>query len=171
MRPISTLFPLRLAALMAATLMAATLLPVAEATGQHFQVGLGALPGAGVQAGYIDDQSWYTAEGMLYADASPGFFTGNGNIQASLGIGGSIRVFGVARFVTGAEYAYDIDVGLRFGPSLYFAREGTPEALNPFRLFVEPFGRYVTRSGSRSHFFAEAGLQRSFLRVGIWLEM
>jgi hypothetical protein len=147
------------------------LLPATIASGQQLQAGLAGLPGAGLQIGYIDNQSWYTAEGILYADASRGFFGGDGNIQASLGVGGSIRIFGIARILTGADYAYDIDAGLRFGPSLYFAPEGTPEALNPFRLFVEPFGRYVTRIGTRTHFFAEAGMQRPLLRVGLWVGM
>jgi hypothetical protein len=142
------------------------------AAGQRFvQAGAGMVPGIGAQVGFVDGRAWYTAEVMLFVDAAVGFLGGEGHVQAATGLGGAVRAMGLARFFTDSEFNYDLDAGLRFGPSLFFAPQDSPEALNPFRLFIEPFGRFSTRLSDRLLVFGEVGMQRPVFRAGVWVPL
>lgn len=136
----------------------------------HVQLGAGVLPGIGVQAGYIAPRGFYTVEGILYVDGSPRFAGGEGSVQVAGGLGGAIRILGILRTVGSPGYmGQDFDVGLRFGPSLFFTVGESSRGENPFSLFLEPFLRATSNFGGDRIFFAEIGIQRPFLRAGIWL--
>lgn len=137
------------------------------------QVGLGVLPGVGLEAGYLSPRSWYTREAILYVDSSPQFAGGEGSVQVSAGIGAAIRILAITRLFSNAPYiGNDLDFGLRFGPGLFFAIDETPAEKNQrFSLFLEPFIRYTSTFTGGQQFFAEAGVQRPFLRAGFWFRL
>lgn len=140
--------------------------------GPHAVVGVGAVPGIGLQTGYVSLRSLYTIEGMLYVDGSPPFAGGQGSIQISGGLGGAVRVLSIMRIIgTPENVDRDFDVGLRFGPSLFFTVGESSREENPFSLFLEPFLRFSTTLGDSKFYFAELGIQRPFLRAGLWLRM
>jgi hypothetical protein len=140
--------------------------------GRYLQFGVGALPGVGIQGGYVAPASFYTVEGVLYVDGSPPFAGGQGSIQVSGGLGGAIRIMGIIRAIGSPdEEGRDFDVGLRFGPSLFFTVGESSREENPFSLFLEPFLRGTSRLGRDHVFFAELGIQRPILRAGIWFSL
>lgn len=133
------------------------------------QTGLAAVPGLGVQVGFVRARSLFTIEGLLSADASPTFAGGEGNVQVSASGGGSIRTLGIPRLFGTVDYPYDFDVGLRFGPSLFFATNATRSEKNQqFSLFIEPFLRFSSRLGNGRLYYIEAGTQRPLFRFGLW---
>ncbi|HET6569771.1 MAG TPA: hypothetical protein VFG50_17530 [Rhodothermales bacterium] len=137
---------------------------------KRVQIGPGVLPGIGLQVGYVYPRSFYTTEAIVYADGSPGFAGGESNLQVSLGLGGAIRPLGLIRTIANmADTGYDLDVGLRGGPGLFFSSTETRVQKNQrFSLFLEPFIRITTRLGTQQTFFAELGFQRPLLRAGFW---
>lgn len=137
---------------------------------KRLQIGAGLLPGIGLQGGYVYPRSFYTTEALVYADGSPGFAGGESNLQVSLGLGGSIRPLGIIRTIGSmADNGYDLDIGLRGGPGLFFSSTETRVEKNQrFRLFLEPFIRVTSRLRTRQTFFAELGFQRPLLRAGFW---
>lgn len=145
----------------------------AHAQQRYLQAGVGVLPGVGIQGGYVSPASFYTVEGILYVDGSPPFAGGQGSIQLSGGLGGAIRIMGIIRAIGSPdEEGRDFDVGLRFGPSLFFTVGESSREENPFSLFLEPFLRGTSRLGGGNHiFFAELGIQRPILRAGIWFAL
>lgn len=133
------------------------------------QGGLAVLPGAGAQVGYVGVRSFFTVEGLLYAGGSPVLGSGERTFKFSLGLGGALRPLGVIRTIGGATHNYDIDFGLRFGPSLLFSTEPTRATKNQqFSLFLDPFVRGIYRLGSGRILFAELGPVRPSIRVGFW---
>lgn len=163
----------RLRAAAAALLGMALLVPAAAAqqvrSVRQLQVGLAAVPGVGVQAGYVSLRSLYTVEGMLYVDASPQFDGGEGSVQLSGGVGVALRPLGIARTIGNAPYqGYDLFLGTRFGPGLFFPYGTSSRGENPFSLFLEPFVR-LTRDGAGGRtLYIELGTQRPLLRAGLW---
>ncbi|MDX1547650.1 MAG: hypothetical protein R3247_11715, partial [Rhodothermales bacterium] len=136
------------------------------------QAGLALVPGAGIQAGYVSARSVYTVEGILYTDISPGFGDGEGSVQVSGGLGGTIRPLGILRTIGNTNQRYDLDVGFRFGPSLFFATNATRSDKNQqFRLVLEPFFRFSTRLQSGRLVYAELGTLRPVLRAGLWFRL
>lgn len=137
---------------------------------KRIQIGPGVLPGIGLQGGYVYPRSFFTTEAIVYADGSPGFAGGESNLQVSLGLGGSIRPLGLIRTIGSmADTGYDLDIGLRGGPGLFFSSTETRVQKNQrFSLFLEPFIRVTTRLGTSQTFFAELGFQRPLLRAGFW---
>ncbi len=143
-----------------------------EAGQRYIQAGIGVIPGVGLQGGYMMPASFYTVEGTLYVDGSPSFAGGQGSIQLSGGLGGAVRVLGIIRAVGSPGYQNrDFDVGLRFGPSLFFTMGESSRDENPFSLFLEPFLRATSSLGRDHIFFAELGVQRPILRAGIWFDL
>lgn len=139
---------------------------------RYVQTGLAALPGIGLQAGYVGPRSFFTVEAMFYVDASPSFGDGEGSLQVSGGLGGAIRPLGVVRTIGNANYSYDFDLGLRFGPSLFFATNATRSDKNQqFSLFLDPFIRFAWRLGSGRIIYVEVGGQRPVLRAGLWFSL
>ncbi len=136
----------------------------------HVQLGGGILPGIGMQAGYVAPRGFYTVESILYIDGSPRFAGGEGSVQVAGGLGGAIRVLGILRTIGSPGYVgRDVDVGLRIGPSLFFTVGESSRGENPFSLFLEPYLRATSDFGGDRIFFAELGIQRPFLRAGVWL--
>lgn len=136
--------------------------------GRYLQAGLAVIPGIGAQASFLQPSTLYTVEGALYVDFSPQFSGGEGSIQVSGGIGGALRIFGIARAIGNAgSGGTDLDVGFRFGPALYFPLGESSRAENPFSLFLDPYGRFITELGGNRIGFVELGLQRPILRAGL----
>lgn len=136
------------------------------------QIGPAALPGLGAQAGYILPRSFYTLESTFYANISPQFAQGEGNLLVSGGIGGALRILGAITTLELSNYeGYQLDVGLRFGPAVRFILgEETLEQKNTrARLFLEPFSRFAWQLDNGQILFAEIGTQRPFLRGGLWV--
>ncbi len=142
-----------------------------QQTDGRLQLGLSALPGLGAQIGYLDATGLFTREGTLYVDGRPAFFGGEENVEVWLAGGGSIRALGVARLFTDGDFAgYDVDVGIRAGPSLTFVRNATDADKNQqFSFNFEPFLRFVTQLRPGLTVYGEAGPQPSLLRGGLWL--
>lgn len=133
------------------------------------QAGLALVPGLGAQVGYVQSRSIFTAESIIYVDASPRFAGGEGTIEVSGALGGAIRPLGVPRLIGTADYPYDFDIGLRFGPSLTFTQGATRAEKNQqFSLFVEPFLRFSSRFGNGQLYYVEAGTQRPLFRAGLF---
>ena len=144
--------------------------PVRAPEGRQLQVGLGVVPSAGLQVGYVALRSFYSQEFILTADVSPWYGGRRGNVQLSGSLGGSIRILGIERTLGNAGYrGYDLDVGVRFGPALLFAFRETRFTKNQrFSLFLELFGRFTTTIGDGITLFAEAGFHRPAFRGGLW---
>ena len=139
---------------------------------QWVQTGLAAIPGLGLQLGYVSPRSFYTVEGVVSADATPSFSGGEGSLQVSLGLGGALRPLGVMQVLGNTrQTAYDVHLGLRLGPSLFFSYGESSRTENPFSLYLEPYVRLTSRLPSRRTVYAELGLQRPVLRGGIWLNL
>lgn len=144
----------------------------ASTPGRHLQAGFGVLPGVGLQGGVVIPRGFYTVEGLLYVDGSPPFAGGEGSVQVSGGLGGAVRILGILRALGSPRYDdRDLDVGLRFGPSLFFTLGESGRSENPFSLFLDPFVRASSPLGSRRVFFAEVGLQRPILRGGVVFDL
>ena len=138
----------------------------------QLQMGLGGLPGAGVQVGYVTARSFFTVESQLYVEGVlPSF--GEGNVHFSAGFGGAIRLFGLSRLLGSPAWyvdVFDVDLGLRLGPSLAFAENETPADRNKrFSLFLEPFLRIAPSVAEDWALFVEVGPQRPVVRIGaLW---
>ena len=132
------------------------------------QVSVGAVPGVGMQAVYLQPRTVLTVEAALYADVQAPFSeAGERRFQAAGAVGGALRVLRLARIVAGLGPPGDLDVGLRTGPGLGFQAEETRAEKNQrFRLLLDPFVRYV-RSAGGVRLFGELGLARPRLRVGV----
>lgn len=133
------------------------------------QAGVAVFPGAGVVVGYVLPRGFYTVGAVAYGDATPSFSGGEGSLLVSFGLGGSIRPLGVYRLLANAEDpGYDLDLGVRVGPSLFFPYGESSRRQNPFSLFIEPFARITSTFGNRTG-FVEVGIQRPILRAGLWM--
>lgn len=130
------------------------------------QVGVGIWPGVGVQAGYVRWGSVYSLEMVLYASSSP--WRREIPLFISTGFGGTLRPVGILREIGRADYTYDLDIGVRVGPSLFFKQHASRADKNrQFSLFVDPFVRYSYQLFPVDRFFAELGSQRPRLRLGV----
>lgn len=133
------------------------------------QTGLALVPGAGLQVGYVATRTLFTVESIVYADGAPQFAGGEGTLQLSLGLGGAVRPLGFPRLIGTADYPYDFDIGLRFGPSLTFTQGATQAEKNQqFSLFIEPFLRFSSQLSGGRFYFVEAGTQRPLFRGGLF---
>lgn len=127
-------------------------------------LGIGALPGIGMQATYIAAGQMYTREALFYADVSK--LNPRGSTQVAVAIGASMRivksleVLGLSR-----PRLYDVHLGVRIGPGLLFGfDEERADRNQRFNLVVEPFVRYTL--SRRRLFYIEAGLSRPNVRIG-----
>lgn len=145
--------------------------PPATAQPSFVQVGAGALPGAGVAAGYVAPSRFYTVEGVAYAHRAPAFDAG-GDALVAAGVGGALRIGEALRIVLGTGAGYEVDAGVRFGPGLFFKAEETRADKNQrFRLIFDPFVRVAVPLPRQWALFAEAGAQRPALRAGVWVPL
>lgn len=130
------------------------------------QAGLGAWPGIGVQAGYLRTGSVYSLEIVLYASSSP--WRQEIPLFVSAGFGGTLRPMGILREIGRADYEYDLDVGIRVGPSLFFKQNASRADKNrQFSLFVDPFVRYSHQVFPTDQIYVELGPQRPRMRIGL----
>lgn len=132
------------------------------------QIGLGVLPGAGLQLGYVDQKRMYTRDAVFYGHVQPGIFENGGSVQASATIGFSLRVIGMLETINAIdERRYDIDIGARLGPGLTFAFDETPLQKNQrFSLTLEPVLR-LARGINKYRYYIETGIVRPSVRFGI----
>ncbi len=133
---------------------------------------VGGLPGLGAMAGYVSPARTYTREAVVYGNVIIPIGEREGSAYIAAVIGGSLRLIGVGEtlgFLPPKKF--DIDVGVRLGPSLVFEfEESQAEKNKRFNIAAEPFARYARKMGKRQRtFYAEAGLIRPTLRIGIWL--
>ena len=135
-----------------------------SAQSPHVQLGLGAWPGAGIQLVYVQAQSVYSLEILVSIDTE--LWKERTPIYLSSGVGTAIRPLGILRVIGQANYPYDLDVGIRFGPALTFLKSPTREEKNrQFSLFLDPYIRYTHQIG-KPIAFLEIGAQRPSIRAG-----
>ena len=133
------------------------------------QAGLGVGPGAGAHVAVIQSRSIYTLEVLAAADSE--LWKERTPLYISMGVGVALRPVGVLRIITGAEYEYDLDLGVRFGPTLSFLQKPSRTEKNrQFNLFLDPFLRYIRSFGQQKAYF-EVGPQRPIIRVGLWIPL
>ncbi len=136
----------------------------------RLQIGVGMLPGGGLQIGYVAPQGLYTVEGAFYVDVLQPFTSERRRVQLAGVVGGALRFVGIFNFFRGEPLPYDVDFGLRFGPGLRFAANETRAEKNQrFRLVFEPFARVTYTFGGAWTVFAEAGSALPHLRAGLWV--
>ena len=141
----------------------------ALAQSSQLQVGLGAWPGAGFQAGHVLARSVYTLEVITSADSE--IWKERTPLHLSAGVGTALRPLGVLRVIGRANYEYDLYLGVRFGPALTFLQKATRAEKNrQFSLFLDPYIRYTVSIGRQPVFF-EIGSQRPSLRFGLWVTL
>ena len=146
----------------------------AQVTGEDvlLQLGIGVLPGVGMQAAYIDQRRMYTRDAVFYGHVQPGFFENDGSVQVSGALGFSVRIIGIL-VTTGAisDRGYDIDIGARLGPGLTFGFSETPLEKNQrFSLTLEPTLRMIKEIGSR-RYYLETGIVRPSIRMGALISL
>lgn len=110
-----------------------------------------------------------TREVALYADYVPRV-TGSGRLLTAVGIGGGVRAWRVAGVVLDREPGpYDVDVGVRIGPSFYtaFFEQSAASEARAFRIMFDPYARGALRLGSNRVVFAELGFEAPALRAGL----
>lgn len=110
--------------------------------------------------------SVYSLEIVLYASSSP--WRKEIPLFVSAGFGGSLRPMGILREIGRADYSYDLDVGIRVGPSLFFKQNASRADKNrQFSLFVDPFVRYSHQVFPTDQIYVELGPQRPRMRLGL----
>src|SRR5690606_348029 len=135
--------------------------PGDPAAGPRVNLGAGVLPGTGAFVGYAAPRlSVFTVEGALYADYTPRVVGGSGRLLAAVGVGGGVRALRIAGMVSDLEPGpLDVDLGLRLGPSFYYAffERSAEEEARSFRVMVEGFARGTLVLGGGRVVFVEVG--------------
>ena len=141
--------------------------------GPRVYLGAGVLPGTGGFAAYAAPRlAVFTVEGALYADYTPRVVGGSGRLLVAVGVGGGVRALRIAGILTDAEPGpFDVDLGLRLGPSFYYAffERTAEEEARSFRVMAEGFARGTLALGSGRVVFVELGGQAPALRGGLSL--
>jgi len=133
------------------------------------QIGPAVWHGIGLQVGFTRQRTIYSLESMLYAN---GRQRDRFSVQLSGGIGASVRPLGVLRAIGNADYGYDTDIGVRFGPSLSFTTSATRTDKNrQFHLFFDPFVRFSGRLVAGKILYAELGPLQPRVRLGILFDL
>ena len=143
--------------------------PLGSPTRAYIGVGLG--PGVGAVASTTDPVlSVFTREVAVYADYVPRVTGGSGRLLTAVGVGGGIRLVRVVDIVRDRTAgAYDLDVGIRVGPSFYtaFFEQSAESRSRAFSVMLDPFARGTLRLSSRRVVFAEVGPQAPSFRAGL----
>ncbi len=150
---------------------AALLLTPGTLSAQQLQIGLAGWPGMGAQISYVDHHTMYTLETAFQADFDP--FASRRAFYVAGSVGAAVLPLSIWRTIGQADYGFDLDLGVRFGPRLVFVEDPTRGDKNQqFSLFIDPFLRFRRRLGQSSrYFYLEAGPVRPALRAGFWLEV
>lgn len=140
----------------------------------QLQVGIGGIPDLGVQANYVLVRNFYTREITFYGNVAPRFLGNKRNsVQISGGLGGLVRTFAILRTIGNVDTrGWDLDVGVRFGPGLFFVQDETRADKNQrFRPFFEPVIRGTSTMRGGRIFFIEIGTHRPVIRTGLWFPL
>ncbi len=141
-----------------------------RAQDMRLNVAVGGFPGMGVVAVHSTPTLFvFTREIAVYGDYTVG---GSGRLLVAAGVGGSVQLARILEIVRNHNAgAMGLDVGIRLGPSFYyaFAEQTAEEEARSFRVMFDPFvrGTYRTRGGRV--LFAELGAHAPNLRGGISL--
>jgi hypothetical protein len=159
-------------AVVLALLLAAPVRAQVEAPpGTFFYLGGGTLPGFGGVVTYSTSEFLVlTQEASLYVDYTPRLVGGRGRLLVGAGFGGSVRVLRLLGEVTGFEHGrYDLDTGLRFGPSFFFSffEQTAASKARAYSLFLDPFARGSLQLANGRTLFGEIGRQPPHLRGGL----
>ena len=134
-------------------------------------VGAGVWPGVGVIVEGTDPVlTVFTREIVGYADYVPRVAGGSGRLVTAVGVGGGVRLLRIADVVRNQDPGpFDLDVGLRIGPSFYtaFFEETAASRSRAFSVMLDPFARATLRRTSGRVFFLELGTQSPSLRAGL----
>ena len=137
----------------------------------RLQLGVGLLPGTGAFIGYSAPRlTIFTQDAALYADYTPRVVGGSGRLLVAAGVGGSLRVLRIVGIATDFEPGpLDLDAGLRFGPSFFYAffERTAEEEARSFRVMLDTFGRGTLQLGGGRVVFVELGSQAPSLRAGL----
>ena len=109
-------------------------------------------------------------EASLYLDYVPRVTGGSGRLITSVGVGGGVRVLRIAAIVLDEDVGrFDLDAGLRVGPSFYtaFFEQSAASEARAFGIFTDTWARGSMRLGERTAVFAEIGSQAPALRGGL----
>ena len=138
------------------------------AAAQVLQVGLAGWPGIGTQFGYIDLHTMYSLESAVQADFDP--FGSRHALHVAASVGAAILPLNIWRTIGQADYGYDLDLGVRFGPRLVFVEHPTRDDKNQqFSLFIDPYLRFRWSVSDRGrYFYVELGPTRPAIRAGFW---
>ena len=132
----------------------------------RLQAGFGAWPGVGVQAGYVQQYNMYSLEIVVSAETSP--WHTDIPLFISTGFGSTLRPTGILREIGRADYDYDLDLGIRLGPGLFFIQNASRTDQNrQFNLFIDLFIRYSRNLEHLGIGYVEFGTQRPRIRVGV----
>lgn len=143
-----------------------------QVSARVLQIGPGVWPGLGAQLGVVRPRTIYALEAILYLDGRLGPGNRRSSLQVSGGFGAALRPLGIVRAIGNAEYAYDVYLGIRFGPSLLFmARPTRSDKNRQFSLFLDPYVRFCTRFLRRQTAFVELGAIKPSLRFGLWVDI
>lgn len=143
---------------------------------RELQVGLGFIPGVGVQGGYIFPiGDIMTIETIAQANLNPKSDTKAAQLDLAIGIGGGIRFMRlIDQASLGRKSDFDLDAGFRVGPKLFTKLGDDPvttaktAADTEVDFYIDPFIRVAKslRNGSRA--YAEGGfITKPVIRVGV----
>ncbi len=141
---------------------------------RFLQAGVSVGPGLGLQAGAaLPAATIFTREAALYADYRFGDREEQ-RLLVGLGVGGSVRVMRILFIIFDyAPGAFELDAGLRFGPSFAFSfiEETAATRARQFRLFADLFARGAIELQSGRLVFTEIGTHSGTVRVGLLLAL
>jgi len=139
-----------------------------HAQDMRLHVAVGGFPGMGVVAVHSTPILFvFTREVAVYGDYTVG---GSNRLLVAVGVGGSMQLARILEIVQNRNVgAMGLDVGIRLGPSFYYAfsEQSAEEEARSFRVMFDPFvrGTYRTRGGRV--LFSEIGAGAPNLRAGV----
>ena len=139
-----------------------------HAQDMRLNVAVGGFPGMGVVAVHSTPILFvFTREVAVFGDYTVG---GSNRLLVAVGVGGSVQLARILEIVQNRNIgAMGLDVGIRLGPSFYYAfsEQSAEEEARSFRVMFDPFvrGTYRTRGGRV--LFAEIGAGAPNLRAGV----
>ena len=134
----------------------------------RLNMAVGGLPGVGLVAVHSSPTLFvFTREVAVYGDYTVG---GSDRLLVAVGVGGSVQLTRILEIVRNSNIgAARLDVGMRLGPSFYYAfvEQSAEEEARSFRVMFDPFVRGAYRAGGGRVLFAEIGAQAPNLRAGV----
>lgn len=144
------------------------------APGRFLQLGATVGPGVGVQAGLaLPALTVFTQEAVAHVHYRFGP-PEEQYLVAGFGVGAGIRLARIVYIVLDhVPGPFELDAGLRFGPSFAFSfvEESAATRIRQFRLFGDLFARGTIEIGERYLIYGEVGTGRGLFRAGIVLAL